>query len=998
MGPNARVLCLLVLLVLLVPSMVLAQASLTAADIEGTIRDDSGGVLPGVTVTATNVATNLTRTAVTDRDGHYYLAALPPATYTVKAELGGFVGEERQNLKLALGQRADVDFKLRAGAQETITVSATALLIDPSDTSNSTVVGQQQIDSLPTNGRNFLSFSVITPGVTTDRTPQQGASATSGLSFGGQRARSNNIMVDGVDNNDPIVGAVRATFSQEAIQEFQVLTNSYSAEFGKASGGVVNIITRSGTNDLSGNVFYFFRNDSLNSKSIFEKEDIFGNKINRDKAPFSQSQYGATIGGPVRRDRTFFFLSVENLKTESNNFVNIDPAAAALLNANGFPVELGNVPFDVEAEEYLGKIDHQWGAAGSLSARASYAKVLNENIEPFGGIVARSRGALQDRTDWALAGTQTNLFSSKFVNELRLQYAKEEQLISSLDPNCGGPCDDNLKGGPTVEITGVASVGRQRFTPQPRDNARYQVKDTFSFYGGNHNAKMGFDWNYIHTEHTALPLHFGGRYIFAALPAIPGLTPGPLTPLQAFAAGIPGAYVQGYGRTGAHYDDTDVALFAQDDWRITPRLLLKAGLRYQRQFMYDTPYRVSLPGGGTYEYQIPDDTNNWGPRLSLAFDPSADGRSSIHAAWGLFYDNHILANAQIGDGIDGSADGVRTLVVGIPGSIGAWRATGKKLPEPTTPYPSLVISPDPGLETPYSQQADIGYDRAIGDNFRVSADVLMVRGKGQLGTIDYNPRVPALGAATRRPNDINGVAGTSASILQYTSFGETWYRGATLALNRRFANNYQFMVAYTYSKAEDSSTDFQSAFIVQDNGTGRNPNDLTGLPIGFDPDADRGPATHDQRHRLVVSGLYQFPWAIQFSTIITAASGRPYTILAGADLNGDGDGGAFPPDRARTNLADPTTSLKRNSETMASQINVDTRLAKKFQFGRGLGFEAIIDIFNLLDRVNYTEINNIYGRVNYPSPAGTPGLNPAFGLYEQALPGRQIQLAAKVTF
>jgi len=999
MGSTARVLCLLVILFLLIPSTIVAQSSLTAADVEGTVFDESGGVLPGVTVTATNVGTNLMRTSVTDREGRYYIAALHPSTYTLKAELAGFVGEQRQNLKLALGQRAQVDFKLRAGAQETITVSATAPLIDASDTSNSTVVGQQQIDSLPTNGRNFLSFSVITPGVTTDRTPQQGASATSGLSFGGQRARSNNIMVDGVDNNDPIVGAVRATFSQEAIQEFQVLTNSYSAEFGKASGGVVNIITRSGTNEHMGNVFYFFRDDSLNSKNRYEKADIFGNSIDREKAPFHQNQYGATFGGPVRRDRSFFFLSLEHLKTESNNFVNIDPTAAALLNQNGFPVELGNVPFDVEAEEYLGKIDHQWGPSHSLSARASYAKVLNENIEPFGGIVARSRGALQDRKDWALAASQTDLYSTKWVNELRLQYAQEDQLISSLDPNCSGTCDDNFEGGPTLEITGVASVGRQRFTPQPRENERYQVKDTVSYYGGNHTAKAGFDWNYIHTTHSALPLHFGGRFIFVSLPAIPGLLPAPISALQAFGAGIPGAYVQGFGTTGAEYDDTDIAFFVQDDWRITPRLLLKAGLRYQRQFMYDTTYRVSLPGGGTYSYQIPDDSDNWGPRLSLAFDPAGDGRSSIHAAWGLFYDNHIIANAQIGDGIDGSADGVRTLVVGIPGSIAAWRAPGHKTAEPTTPYPSLVISPDPGLQTPYSQQADVGYDRAIGDNMRIAVDALFVRGKHQLGTIDYNPRVPALGGATRRPNDVNGVAGTSASILQYTSFGETWYSGATLSLTRRFVNNFQFMVAYTYSKAEDTSTDFQSAFIVQDNGRGRDPNDLTGLPIGFDPDTEKGPATHDQRNRLVVSGLYQFPWQIQFSTIITAASGRPFTPLAGSDRNGDGDGGAFPSDRARTNPADQATAVKRNSETMKGHFNVDTRLAKKFDFGRGLGFEAIVDVFNLLDRDNYTEINNIFGPGAFPGTPQTDGQGRVtYGVYEQALPGRQIQLAAKITF
>ena len=1001
MASRVRALCI-ILFVVAMPMGLFAQRS-TAADIQGTIRDQSGAVLPGVTVTATATATNQSRSTVTDKQGRYYIGALQPGVYTIAADLSGFVPHKRTGLRLVIGQLAELDFILRAGAAEAISVSARAPVVDTTETSVSTVVGQEQIDSLPTNGRNFLSFSVITPGVTTDRTPQQGASATSGLTFGGQRARSNNIMVDGVDNNDPIIGAVRATFSQEAIQEFQVLTNSYSAEFGKASGGIVNIITRSGSNEPTGNAFEFFRNKSLNSKSHFEKFDIFGNSINQDKAPFRQNQYGFTLGGPIRRDQTFYFVSGENLHTDTSNFVTINRDAAAALIASGFPVDLGNVPYSVKSRAYLMKLDHQWRQAHSLTARANYASLLNENIEPFGGIVARSRGASQDRKDWALAISETDAVREGWINELRGQYARENQMIESLDPNCGGPCNDNLKGGPTLEIIGTASVGRQRFTPQPRRNQRYQLKDSISFYNGTHSAKAGFDFNDVHTSFTALPLHFGGRYIFQALPAVPALgLPAFPTGLDAFKycppgvtppnCGIPAAYVQGYGRTGASYNDPDVALFAQDDWSATSKLILKLGLRYQRQFLYNIPYTVSIPGGGKYTYKIPQDKNDWGPRLGLSYDPAGNGKSSFHAAWGIFYDNQILANAQIGNGINGAADGVRTLVLRFPSSIGAWRMPGHKLAEPATPYPSLVISPDPNLQTPYAQQAAVGYDRAIGSVLSVSADALYVRGHHQLGTIDYNPVVPSLGPG-RRPNDINGVAGTSASVLQYTSFGETWYKGLTFTLNKRLSSNYQFLLSYTLSKAEDTSTDFQSAFIVMNNGRGRDPNNLKGLPIGFDPKSEKGTATQDQRHRLVLSGLYQFPWQVQFSTILTAASGRPFTPLAGADLNGDRDGGAFPSDRARTNHLDPATSVKRGSERMKGQFIVDTRLSKRFTFGGHKAVEGILDVFNLLDHTNYTEINNIFGSGDFPGTA-----LPAYGKYTEALPGRQMQLAVKLIF
>ena len=770
------------------------------------------------------------------------------------------------------------------------------------DASVSSVVADQQIQGLPINGRNFISFAVITPGVTIDNTPQQGASATSGLSFAGQRARSNSVMVDGLDNNDAALGSVRAVFSQEAVREFQVLTNSYSAEFGKASGGVVNIVTKSGSNEVHGNVFGYFRDDALNSKSHFEQFDVFGNEIQAEKSPFRQYQYGGTLGGPIKKDKTFYFLSFERLDTSDSNLVTISEADAAVLNRAGFEVKTGANPFDVKQTQALAKIDHQWSPNSNLVLRANFSDVKNENAEPFGGLVARSRGGVRLATDYSFSASQTNMLGGRWVNEARIQYARQDQEVNALDPRCGGECTGTDQGGPTLEIGRIA-VGRQRFTPQPRLTDRIQVVDTVSLFAGRHQLKAGFDYNYIKNR-DALPLQFGGRYIFGSMAAV--------------AAGTPAAYVQGYGNDRAPYSYNDVSVFVQDEWRLSRKLTIKPGVRYQRQFFPDVAYDVGLPGGERYRYAYPEDKNNIAPRLSVSFDPKGNGRTALHASYGIFYDNTLTSTVFITDALDGSPNGVRTLVGAGPVAIAAWNAPDHRLTEAQVlallggSYPSLMFAIDPDLKTPYAHQAALGFEQAIGKSVSITVNAIYARGKHQLGTIDFNPRVPALGHPAARPNDVGGRPGTSASILQYTSFGETWYKGVTAAVQKHYRKGSQLLVSYTLSKSEDNSTDFQSQFVPQSMGFGRNPADPSGLPVGgparcagancqlpFDPLAEKGPAVWDQRHRLVASGLYELPGAVQVSAIMTFATGRPFTALAGVDLNGDGNGGAFPPDRAR---------------------------------------------------------------------------------------------------
>jgi outer membrane receptor protein involved in Fe transport len=426
-------------------------------------------------------------------------------------------------------------------------------------------------------------------------------------------------MVDGLDNNDATVGAVRATFSQEAIREFQVLTNSYSAEFGKAAGGVVNIVTRSGTNDLRGTVFGYYR-DALNARDHFERFDPFGAPIEREKAPFGQIQWGGVLGGPIRKGRTFFFGSFERLKIDAHNFVNIDRHARDVLAANGFAVDLGHVPYQIGTTEVLGKIDHQFSPGSALVIRANVSDTTNENIEPFGGLVARSRGAALLRDDAALAASHTHVLG-RWLNEARVQFARQDLTVESLDPACNGACDGDDEGGPTLELPGVASVGRQRFTPQARKNDRYQLMETLSYAGGRHSLKAGGEFNYLDNRLAALPLHFGGRFIFAALPANPALAlSDPISAVEALERGLPAAYIQGYGNPQFAFGQSDVSAFLQDEWRIGRTLTVKPGVRYQKQLWPDSSYEVSTTGGGQLHYRIRQ-SGTMAPRLAAAWRP-----------------------------------------------------------------------------------------------------------------------------------------------------------------------------------------------------------------------------------------------------------------------------------------------------------------------------------------------------------------------------------------
>ena len=979
------------ILMVLLTTQSIGQGLVTGADIRGTVRDASGVVMYDASVVATNVETGISRPARTDRDGRYTLTGLPPGSYRVSAAYMSFATQVRNDVALLLGQVVSLDFSLPPAAQELIVVLPATPLLEVDRTGVSTVIEGNQIDSLPINGRNFISFAALTPGVIQTERAVPGAE-TSGLSFTGQRSQDNNLMVDGLDNNDRILGSALASLSQESVREFQVLTTAYSAEFGNAVGGVVNIVTKSGTNTRRGDLFLFHRNEHLNAKDYFERFDVFGNEIDRQKAPYRQYQWGGTLGGPLQTDRTFYFVSFERLDVEANNFVNIDANAAALLTAGGFPVVLGYVPYDLEATQLNGKLSHQWAAARSITVSGHLSAVTNGNFRSYGGLTAASHGVTQDRDDWAVSATESDVWGRGWVNEARGQIARQDQQTVSLDPRCGGTCTTESDGGPEVTIPGVAVLGRNIYEPTARDNWRFQFSDVVSRGSGTHMMKAGTSFTYL-SQQARTPLEFGGSFTFAPLPAIPGLLPVPISALEAFGLGLPALYVRGFGNSSGPFSYQEFSAFAQDDWRATPRLTVKAGVRYQFQAWPALDTTVSNVGGTTLSYSFPQDHNNVAPRLAASFDLTGDGRTSIDAAYGVFYGSQLatILGSQIV--FDGSTDGVRLLVLPFPGSIAAWQAPDHRPAEPAVPFPSSVITVAPDLKTPYAHQTSIGLTHAFGDRLQIAASFVRVNASHQIGSLNYNPLVPSLGPG-RRPNDIAGIPGSSAEVFQFTDFGRSWYRGLLLSLRRRLTDRVDFMASSTLSKAEDDS----SAYIgyVESNGEGRNPADPGGLPIGFNPDSERGPTDADQRHRLVLSGSYLAPAGFQLSAIVAAASARPFTPLAGADLNGDG---LLFADRARTTVTDPTTSVGRNSERMDPEFRVDFRLTKRFALNGASSLDVMVDMFNLFNQTNFTEVNNIFGPGAFPqAPMHDAAGRVTYGLFEKAAPPRQFQLGARLNF
>ena len=673
---TAKVFCLLIALGF-AASPAFAQARSSSADITGVVRDPGRSVVRGAMVKATNIATGLMRLAISDMNGSYRIPLLPPGVYEVKIEFNGFSTQIKKDITLTVGQILTLNFDLALGGpKDKVVIETDEPLIETERTHQSSTITQRPINSLPINGRNFLDFTRLTPGVVEESpdiiSAQLAPLTTSGLSFAGQNGRANSVQIDGVDNNDTSSNGVRPTISQEAVSEFQINRNGYNAEFGRATGGVINIVSKGGANQFHGNLYNYFRNERLDARNSF------AGTMQKDP-PFRRNQPGFTFGGPIIKDRAFFFTAYEGLIRRESCFTSIladpsilqptsgqqdliaalmgsgAPALAAQgrqlqallttapdspfpLNRNTFNLlNSSNGAFPIIQTSSTGSVRGDYGLNEKdfLFFRGSLTNDSQHNIG-VGGQFGPSSGFDIGSRDNTIVLGETHVFSSGASNEFRFQLVRNTYNVNTVDPF-----------GPRIRLAGIGVFGRDFASPSERDQRRFQFINNVSLPAGRHNFKFGADFS-RYTIDTTSPVFLGGFIDFAQLPiplgqvlgagaatqlvtALSGLgrsdlapvvTDQPLTVVQQASLGFARSINQGFGNPNTELDGGNLGLYVQDGFKARPNLYLSLGLRYD----YDL-----LPSGA------PRDTNNFGPRFGFAYDPFNNQRTVIRGGGGVYY-------------------------------------------------------------------------------------------------------------------------------------------------------------------------------------------------------------------------------------------------------------------------------------------------------------------------------------------------------------------------
>ena len=1065
---NVKKLTMLVLVMLVVRvDAVLPQASVSTSEIRGQITDPNGGSVAGALITLTEVTKGTRRTVKSDENGDYVVISLQPGVYNMKVEAGGFVIHNLTDIRLSVGQTANIPVALGVGGVSAeVNVAAGADIVEVERTQQSSVISDKQISSLPINRRNYLDFAMLTPGVSSaekinDSTDYRVAQTPqSGLSFGGSNGRGNSIMVDGA-STDTNAGASREVLGQEAVQEFQVNRNSYNAEYGGAFGGVVNIVSKTGSNDWHGSMFGYFRDNIFDARNAFDFNP-------KGISPFNRQQYGGSIGGPISKDKTFLFTAFEGLNQKQTAFVNLlndpnlfnltteqtslfdflgavpsfAPLAAGLRGAIStgprtkelFESASGQFPFDYFDMVGSVRLDHTLSATDSGYLRFNTADSHTQN-QAAGALTAVSRGRTFDSFTGGALFSETHLFSPTTLNEFKTQFS---YLNYDVIPN------DMI--GPELNIDGFGNFGREIFLPAYAYERRYEVADNLSMVRAGHTWRLGGQYQAVQNV-TDTQTYFGGRFNFGAAIPLINLVPSavqspligfltqqgradlvsvlktPISALQAFNANAPIIYQQGFGESNFASWSHRTSFYGQDSWKLLPNFTLNYGLRYYVE-------NNAKP--------MPTNYKNIQPRLGFSWDPRHDGKMAIRGGYGIFVgsiDNQIVnvVNELSGLGRPGDINIVLATAtsnaLGLPtsiqlyqtllaqGVIGNRTITAADLaqfglvPGPGRPL-EVRFGVGPNYRNPTTQQASLAVQRDLGAGYGIEVSYLFSRGAHLTRSHDINEfkasgPISALSGTPTFIRFANPALGQTTDFLnplrlqdnQYESTANAFYHAGTIQLTKRLSRNYTINANYTYSKAIDEVTDFNSDFSAQ------NPLDLR---------AERALSAFDQRHRFVFSSMFRSPvkgkttlsrlfsdWTL--SPIFIAGSGRPFNVVLGIDANGDGVSTRDRPcvRTAADQPCAPNSNVGRNAGHGAPFYNVDMRLARRLSFTESKYIEVTAEAFNLFNQTNFNGINNVIGTTPLTDgrPHGIEGRAPTMPFaFTSAASARQLQFGVRFNF
>jgi hypothetical protein len=918
-----------------------AQETINSASVSGRVTDASGAVVENARVRARQTETNITSATITDREGRFRFPYLRLGAYEITVAHPGFAPGTR-SVTLTVGSAFEMPFLLSVAAEQTqLNVSGDAAVLEAARSQIAGTVTQTEVRNLPLNGRNFLDLALLVPGVSPTNTAsnqlfaETSAVPGQGISVGSQRNFSNSFIVDGLSANDDAAGLSGIFYGLDTVHEFQVVTSGGQAEFGRALGGYMNVVTKSGSNSLHGDLYGYFRNQRLNA----------ANALLGERLPLTQTQYGASAGGPAVHDRTFYFANFEHRVLNQSGLIIINPASVSAINARlaavgyqGPAIATGLYPNPVHNSNFLAKLDHQISQRDLFTVRYSLYDVHSRNSRGAGALNAATASAGLDNTDHTIAASNVLTLSPRVVNETRGQFTRSNLAAEPTD-----------RVGPAVSIAGVATFGRLSGSPTGRVNNLFEVVDNLSYQSGAHALRVGVEFLY-NDDTITYPRSNRGNYSFQSL--------------ANFLTGVynNSGFTQTFGNSVVTQTNPNAGFYAQDEWKIGPRFTLNLGVRYDLQFLNT----------------IGTDTNNISPRLGFAWSPDESRRTVVRGSFGLFYDRvplRALANALLSSG--NSTTLTASSQVSI--SLSPAQAGAPVFPNIIGTLPSSLLvnfsTMNPRMQNAYSEQGSFEIERQLGRDTTVSVGYQHLRGLHLIMAVNQNvPTCVAAGTNNGcRPNP------NFANNSQYSSLADSHYDGLHVSFVQRPSRWGSYRISYAYSKALDNEGEF-----------------FFSAPIdNFNIWQDYGRSDDDQHHRVVFNGTIQAPpgpastlWrrvarGFQLSGMLQYYSALPFNITAGSNT-------------VQGTAARPAVNgafIPRNAGSGFDFFNLSGRLSRTFQLTEHLRLQALAEGFNALNHVNGVTLNGTFGAGAFPANP-----LPSFRQVTSVADPRTLQFALRLSF